>query len=480
MHLNWLGPLGGSLFGTLPNPGLSADAFVEAQVFGRRPAFTFSPGSAAGSNTQIQYNNAGQFGASANLTFNGTTLSTAGLNNTGDTILGDASPDALTTNFGILTLNNDIAATRTNGTLATGTTVALQFTETFTGDSGGASVHRFAVIDSGNSGSNNVSSQSALRTIGRTTSGSAVGTLRGQLSEFSHGGTALVTNAYAIDVDGSVASSGNITTVALINVGAITYGSTGAVTNAKGVQVSNFSSATLTTNAFGFDCLNLTGALTLTAGFRSRLTSGTGKWNVYADGTANNALAGNVRIGSVVAPTVALDVTGAALISATLGVTGNFAVNTNKFDVTATTGAVAHIGGVTTSGALGAVAVVASGRSTAQTAAVTSVSTFTVGGSDGSFEVSVNVNVTTSTLHNFTVTCAYTDETNTARTVTLGLIQLAGATLITAITNVTGAGPYEGFPVHLRCKASTAITVATVGTFTTVTYNAEGIIKQTA
>lgn len=124
--------------------------------------------------------------------------------------------------------------------------------------------------------------------------------------------------------------------------------------------------------------------------------------------------------------------------------------------------------------------VVAKGRSTAQTAAVASVSTFTVGAADGSFVVSANVLVTTSTTHNFTVTCAYTDEGNTARTLTLGFTQLSGATLITAITNVTGAGPYESPVYHLRCKAATTITFATTGTFTTVTYNVEGIITQVA
>ena len=87
------------------------------------------------------------------------------------------------------------------------------------------------------------------------------------------------------------------------------------------------------------------------------------------------------------------------------------------------------------------------------------------------------VPVTTSTTHNFTVTVAYTDEGNTARTLTLTFSQLSG-TLLTAITNVTGAGPYEGVLVQIRCKAATAITVATTGTFTTVTYNVEGSIAQ--
>jgi len=33
-------------------------------------------------------------------------------------------------------------------------------------------------------------------------------------------------------------------------------------------------------------------------------------------------------------------------------------------------------------------------------------------------------------------------------------------------------------PIHIRCKAATTITIATTGTFTTVTYNVEGRIAQ--
>ena len=53
-------------------------------------------------------------------------------------------------------------------------------------------------------------------------------------------------------------------------------------------------------------------------GITSLVSSGTNKWNIYASGTAANAFAGNVRIGSVVAPTVALDVTGAVKVSTTI------------------------------------------------------------------------------------------------------------------------------------------------------------------
>jgi hypothetical protein len=115
-------------------------------------------------------------------------------------------------------------------------------------------------------------------------------------------------------------------------------------------------------------------------------------------------------------------------------------------------------------------------RATAQTAATT-LTAYTVGASDGSFIVSSNVNVTTSTLHSFSVTVTYTDETNTSRVLTLNFSQLTGA-FVTTITNGTGASAYEGVPVHIRAKAGTTIQFATTGTFTTVTYNFEGILQQ--
>lgn len=118
------------------------------------------------------------------------------------------------------------------------------------------------------------------------------------------------------------------------------------------------------------------------------------------------------------------------------------------------------------------------GRATAQTAANASVATFTPA-ADGSFIISANVLVTTATVHSFTVTCAYTDEGNTARTLTLTFSNVGG-TLLTAIANAGGTVPYEGIPLHIRAKGGTAITIATTGTFTTVTYNVEGVIQQLA
>lgn len=57
-------------------------------------------------------------------------------------------------------------------------------------------------------------------------------------------------------------------------------------------------------------------------GFYANTNAAANRWNLYMVGTADNAVAGNFRIGSTTAPTVALDVTGAAKISTTLAVTG--------------------------------------------------------------------------------------------------------------------------------------------------------------
>lgn len=116
------------------------------------------------------------------------------------------------------------------------------------------------------------------------------------------------------------------------------------------------------------------------------------------------------------------------------------------------------------------------GRFTAQTAAKTVLTMTSTVGADATYLVSSNILVTAATTASFTTTVSYTDESSTAQTLTLPFTGLTGIPL-TTITNVTGTGPYEGIPVHIRCKANTTITVVTVGTFTSVTYNVESHIR---
>jgi len=116
------------------------------------------------------------------------------------------------------------------------------------------------------------------------------------------------------------------------------------------------------------------------------------------------------------------------------------------------------------------------GRSTAQTAAVSSVATVTVGGADATYMVSANVLVTTSGSENFTVSVDYTDESNTARNLVLSFT--LNSSFRASVNSAFGALPYTGQTIHLRCKASTSITIKTSGTFTGCTYNVEGIIER--
>jgi hypothetical protein len=129
-------------------------------------------------------------------------------------------------------------------------------------------------------------------------------------------------------------------------------------------------------------------------------------------------------------------------------------------------------------------AIVAYGRALAQAAANASVATFTVGSADGSFEVSYNLLVTaTSGTTAFTVECAYTDEASGARVLSLDSVgsgSAGGVQYTVSIVNASGTIAYAGRAALIRAKAGTSITIRTqaAGTYTTVTYNIEGLIKQ--
>lgn len=161
------------------------------------------------------------------------------------------------------------------------------------------------------------------------------------------------------------------------------------------------------------------------------------------------------------------------------GVTGDFS-SSLKFTNATVVGKAITYNNVATAG-WGIPAVYKTGRVTAQSAANASISTYTVGAADGSFEVSANMNVTASTVLTTTLTCTYTDESNTARTMIFPVAAVSGSFVAAGAISGAGASVWETPVMHIRCKASTAITILTsAGTFTGVTYTAEGIIKQTA
>jgi len=106
----------------------------------------------------------------------------------------------------------------------------------------------------------------------------------------------------------------------------ITLRTTNAVyttTNLLGISIADptkGASHTITNN----DAISIndqTAGSTRNSGVRTMLASGAGKYNIITH-TAQSVIGGNLRVGGSTDPTVALDVTGAALISTTLGVTG--------------------------------------------------------------------------------------------------------------------------------------------------------------
>lgn len=119
---------------------------------------------------------------------------------------------------------------------------------------------------------------------------------------------------------------------------------------------------------------------------------------------------------------------------------------------------------------------IVSGRATGQTAANSSVATLTVGGADATYTVSGNILITTSSAEAFSLQVDYTDEGNTSRTVTIPLVRIATGAFTPVTISASGAVPYPSAPLQIRCKASTAITIKTSGTFTGATYNVEGRI----
>lgn len=261
--------------------------------------------------------------------------------------------------------------------------------------------------------------------------------------------------------------------------------------------------STIRGTAFGVNAApGATGSVVATADITAGaangfIISGNSKWTSSTDGLVqltNNAGTGFTRLilgaNDATSNGASLLLTGGNLSFLTGdGSSSNIGIRVSAIGLNTTiptagnlamSGKISIYNGVSTTG-WGVPSIVASGRATAQTAANASVATYTVGAADGSFEVSANVLVTTATSHNFQVTCAYTDEGNTARTVTsvpLYLVGGAGAGVQANIVNTAGAVPYMSTPLYIRAKAGTTITVATTGTFTTVTYNVEGVIKQ--
>lgn len=85
----------GTVVWTLPASDGGANQVLKTDGAGNLSWATGSSAAAGGSNTQVQFNSSGSLAGSANMTFNGTTLTVAGLSCTGNTAIGDDVSDTV-------------------------------------------------------------------------------------------------------------------------------------------------------------------------------------------------------------------------------------------------------------------------------------------------------------------------------------------------------------------------------------------------
>ena len=114
---------------TSPTTGVSVAAGTRAIVAWNGSDFVnVGGGSAAGSNTQVQFNNSGAFGASSNLTWNGTTLTSTGFGGPLNGTVGATTPAAGA--FTTLSATTAIPVTSGGTGIATTTAYSIVFSGT--------------------------------------------------------------------------------------------------------------------------------------------------------------------------------------------------------------------------------------------------------------------------------------------------------------------------------------------------------------
>lgn len=244
-----------------------------------------------------------------------------------------------------LDVTGGISTTNTIGGAVAGTTLPNQFLTSFFGHSGGTTDVRGVYIQSTLSGTNDVTNISAIAPVVELqhTAGTlsfargSFGYVRLGLSGSTVGNvTTLRVHDYHIAHEGV---TGTIGTATVYFAGDIDLNDgTGTVGTVAGFRAGDLGHATrITALAAGMYIANMTAGAPITAAIYSDITSHASntRWFMYSDGNAPSSHEGNLRIGSNVLPTSALDVTGTITVSGgiTTGAASNLSISTSGGEI---------------------------------------------------------------------------------------------------------------------------------------------------
>lgn len=240
-------------------------------------------------------------------TFNSNGLSVAGIpstsTSTGALVLSGSGGlgAAGAVNFGGR-LNQGGTISHAQGTYSAGSSVMHGLAHTGAGDAGGTSdvtgFYSLSVL-SGSSSASRIQANVSRVTVSGT--GGTLTTASPLSANYVTDNAMGVTNATMFNTFFLIAGSGNTTNAIWYNAAAPAISSTGDITGTiTGFQANNLGRASATT-VTAFSAGDQTKGSGNAYAYRGQMASGSGKWNLYLDGTASNYLAGDLYLAETAA-----------------------------------------------------------------------------------------------------------------------------------------------------------------------------------
>jgi hypothetical protein len=224
-----------------------------------------------------------------------------------------------------LYLGKKLVASPTGLTHGSGYTQYHSISVSGAGDAGGLTDIRGFTLSNTITGANAVGNVDALNAYPTHSGSGVVGTLTGSFVIPQLTSTGSATSAFGYRTYPNLTGSGNITgSWTAFQASSGTYASTGNITGMIwGFRVDDIGRVAAT-ELNAVDVSDQTKGSGNAMAFRGRMSSGTGKYNLYLDGTAANVIAGQTTITDATPSTSTT--TGALVVNGGVGIAGNLSV----------------------------------------------------------------------------------------------------------------------------------------------------------